>query len=405
MTVKIVGYGVDTLVVNVYPTDNRFQIEKRRIDEELQEELQMLKEKAQEEEENIPTRFVYQGTPLLMQAKGGDGFNWIMRNNSISVAVNRGSKAQLLAQVRVSSEMLWRYRDLGEVVPSVHQFLMSIFGEYILLQVSSVDLAVDVVGLELGSITDIMNRFVSRAQLGDYRLADDEIILGPDAIKTRWKRVTGLPFGARGGALSALIYDKTHEIKYKSPEKSWFYEIWKEAGWNEEEQVWRVEVRFKRAALNEMKGDDWHGINDAYDLLDKLPGLWAYAVGAEDGQGWLRMVTPTEDTNRARWPVTEEWRVIQGAFTPADATPVDLGPLQREKKRQVNVRRLVAQIAGCSITLEAWRGEREVEVDISDTFHYLFNEVERYLEEKERDFTEHVKKKRLIYSIQGCEAV
>ena len=123
MTVKIVGYGVDTLVVNVYPTDNRFQIEKRRIDEELQEELQMLKEKAQEEEENIPTRFVYQGTPLLMQAKGGDGFNWIMRNNSISVAVNRGSKAQLLAQVRVSSEMLWRYRDLGEVGPSVHKFL------------------------------------------------------------------------------------------------------------------------------------------------------------------------------------------------------------------------------------------------------------------------------------------
>jgi len=35
-----------------------------------------------------------------------------------------------------------------------------------------------------------------------------------------------LPFGARGGALSALIYDKTHEIKYKSPEKAWFHDLW-----------------------------------------------------------------------------------------------------------------------------------------------------------------------------------
>ena len=30
------------------------------------------------------------------------------------------------------------------------------------------------------------------------------MIDGPDSIKQRWGRITGLPFGARGGALSAL---------------------------------------------------------------------------------------------------------------------------------------------------------------------------------------------------------
>ena len=106
--VRILGAFIDTLVLNIYPTDHDFEIEERRIDESLKEELMLLKGQAQEAEEDIPTRFAFNGAPLLMRAKGGDGFNWILHNHWLTVAVNRSSKAQILGQVRCSSAYLWR---------------------------------------------------------------------------------------------------------------------------------------------------------------------------------------------------------------------------------------------------------------------------------------------------------
>jgi hypothetical protein len=476
--VKILGAFVDTLVLNVYPVDTQLQVEERRVDPLLQEELKLLKEQAQEIEEDVPTRFAFQGAPLLMRAKGGDGFNWIMHNHWLTVAVNRSSKAQILGQVRCSSAYLWRVRDLGKVIAEVHQFLMSIFGESIMPHVSSCDLAVDVTGLDLSSVQQVKEHFVSRAQLTGLipsSVVDDGMIDGPDAIKQRWGRITGLPFGARGGALSALIYDKTHEIKYKSPEKAWFHDLWLtvrdengESVWDGEAPVWRIEVRFKRPALNEMLQEGvFHGIDNAYDLEERLPGLWSYAVGHADGgedglpDGWLRYIIPTEDTNRSRWPVHPDWHVVQSAFVPdlppesdyereerekeellqlvdaeleahpwkdtskmvkrqtsstsysalallpPPAVTVDLAPFMRRRRYQVNMRRMVAQIAGCSVTAEAWRPTgrlADAHPDLSDTFHFLYEEVESYLEEKKRDFNALVQKKRVLYSVEKEKA-
>lgn len=39
--------------------------------------------------------------------------------------------------------------------------------------------------------------------------------------------------------------------------------------------------------------------------------------------------------------------------------------------------------------------------DISDTFHYLYEEVLLYLEEKGRDFEKDVQKKRVLYGLQA----
>jgi hypothetical protein len=169
----------------------------------------------------------------------------------------------------------------------------------------------------------------------------------------------------------------------------------------------------------------------AYDLEERLPGLWSYGVGhpggGEDGlpDGWLRYVIPTEDTNRSRWPVHPDWQVIQSAFapvmlpesedeqeellqlvdeeleahpwkdtpkrvkcqtssgsasvvTPLPAVTLDLAPFMRKRRYQVNMRRMVAQIAGCSITAEAWRPAGRLAgayPDLSDTFHFLYESV------------------------------
>ncbi len=80
---------------------------KRRVDEDLQEKLRLLKERAQVEEEDVVTRFVFDDGNLFMRAKGSEGFNWILHNQSITLAVNRGSKMGLPGQVRLSSQYLW----------------------------------------------------------------------------------------------------------------------------------------------------------------------------------------------------------------------------------------------------------------------------------------------------------
>src|SRR2546430_16770693 len=124
--VRMLGAFVDTLVLNIYPTDHDFELEERRIDELLKEELMLLKGQAQELEEDVPTRFAFNGASLLMRAKGGDGFNWIMHNHSLTVAVNRSFKAQILGQVRCSSAYLWRVRDPGQNITHVQQLPLSL---------------------------------------------------------------------------------------------------------------------------------------------------------------------------------------------------------------------------------------------------------------------------------------
>ncbi|SRR5579875_218134 len=486
-SVKIVGAGVDTLVLNIYPTDSEGEVVKRRVDDGLQEELRLLKERAQEEEEDVVTHIVFDGGNLFMRAKGSEGFNWILHNQNITLAVNRSSKMSLLGQVRLSSEYLWSVGNLDKAISDVHLFLMALFGDDIMLQPSSIDLAVDVVGLDVGSVQDVKEHFITRAQLDDQMpvdASDDGMIDGPDHIKRRWRRITGLPFGARNGQVSALLYDKTHEIKYKSPKKVWFHDIWKavkdEAGmpvWDGEAAVWRIEMRFKRRALHEFQQEGvFHGIENAYDLMERLPLLWSYAVGHVDGgadglpDGWLRYVVPTEDTNRSRWPVHPDWQVIQKAFQPpetdeqrearereellqqvdeeltarpmmtsftckketqpiAPATsgsevvagqslvatkfvPLHLRPIVRKRHYEVNMRQMVAQVAGCVLTTEAWRPyadggkpDEEEDADLSVTFHFLFERVLDYLEEKQQrkpnwSYSKSIHRKRVVYQLE-----
>jgi hypothetical protein len=104
-------------------------------------------------------------------------------------------------------------------------------------------------------------------------------------------------------------------------------------------------VRYKRQALNEMLQEGvFHGIDNAYNLEERLPGLWSYAVGHVDGgedslpDGWLRYVIPTDDTNRSRWPVHPDWQVIQSAFAPPVLPESDY---EREEREQEELLQLV----------------------------------------------------------------
>src|SRR5438105_2582348 len=73
----------------------------------VEQELTLYKERAQQLDEKVPTRWVFQGENLFMKDKGGSHFKWILECGAFSVAVSRGIKVGLWGQVRFSSEYLW----------------------------------------------------------------------------------------------------------------------------------------------------------------------------------------------------------------------------------------------------------------------------------------------------------
>jgi hypothetical protein len=421
--VASVAFGLDTVVANILPIDAQGKVQKCVLPDELQEELNAYKLQAQEEEEKIPTRWAFPGGNLFMLDKAGAPYKWILEHPKIKVSIGRGVRAPLWGEVRFSSEYLWEHRkDYSRAFSDVWLFLNTIFGEHIFLQAAGVDIAKDFTGWEVGSIglDALRERFITRAASDDALpggFNEDGMIDGPDHIRRRWRRVTGLPFGKRNAAVSAILYDKTHEIRYQSPEKAWMYEVWpverdKETG-RPMRPVWRLEARFKRKAIHE------GGIESLWELLDRLPEMWSYVLGhiggGADGlpDGWLRYVVPSEDTNRARWLVAPEWEVLQDSSGLGESLlDVPLGPFIRQRKREVNLDRAVSSVAGYASTFEVFRRDLyrqlgkvfDAEPDISETFHALFEEVQSYLDEKSSrqkhaDFASVVAKKSVLYHV------
>ena len=115
---------------------------------------------------------------------------------------------------------------------------------------------------------------------------------------------TGFSFGL-GGDISARLYNKTEEIK--KSKKDYLKPLWKENGWDEQQDVWRLEFQFKRKVLSE------HQVTSVDDLLSRLGSLWIYATTQ-----WLKLTVPslTDDT-KSRWPMHPLW---------AELVEADWGP-------------------------------------------------------------------------------
>jgi hypothetical protein len=210
------------------------------------------------------------------------------------------------------------------------------------------------------------------------------------------------------GSLSCIIYEKSREMKRSG--KEWFEDKWLANGWEEGQAVWRVEFRFERQALHELsQGDAFHGVENAYDLPEKLAVLWAYAAGHVGGgaddwpDGWLRYVVPGEDTKRSRWPVHPTWRLIQGAFQKDCETPEQFGEVVRKRHYEHNIRKGVEGIMGYATSLASWVGGdiAHPDADLSVFLHWLAIHGQEYLMEKGWSFGEEVQRKRIRQGVQS----
>src|SRR6185436_12048287 len=77
-------------------------------------------------------------------------------------------------------------------------------------------------------------------------------------------RFSGLSFGM-GGDFAARLYDKTLEIQKSG--KEYLFPLWKAAGWDGNQPVWRLEFQVRRTVLGEM------GLRTVPELLANRAGL------------------------------------------------------------------------------------------------------------------------------------
>ncbi len=402
--VKLVGYGVDTLVLNVRYANQQFQPIQQELDTTLMQELDSLQGEAKIAETAVASNWAFLGVPLFVEPHGaGRQWRWLLTCRLLSLVISRGRFNDVIAQVRFSSEYLWSQVWCGDALSQVHDFLRSLFGEYIHLQVSSVDLCADVMGYDF-SLANYERHFITRGR-------KQAVVYGPDEVNLDGRSVSYLRFSSSATTISCRIYNKTLEIKQKSG-KTWMYDAWKKGApgpyggaWDGTSDVWRIEYHLRREFLHNLKVP----IEQAYDLLEQFRPLWSYAAGQVEGDAdglpdsWLRYVIPTEDSNRSRWPVHPACVVVQAAF----AEPLDpaLGPVVHQRIREVNLERGLAAMVGYSSTLAAWLGGRYAasESDMSLTLQWLYEHGQEYLTEKDRDFFEEIRKKQQRFGVESAE--
>lgn len=406
---RIVNAGVDTLVMNAFHTDEHGKPIKRDLDGLLQKQLDVWKQEAQQAHDDVPTSLTFNDAVLHMCPNGaGRGqWPWMMKTQDITLYVS-GGHWNSIASVRFGSQYLWSRQCLLDAIISGQIFLDALFQDELYLQVSSVDLCADVVGWDDVEHLDRREHFVSRSRKrGIYEESGWDEGVGARDYALGLKR-TGFDFsrdGKSSSGLSCRIYDKTREIKKSG--KGWCCDLWNVRGWSEEDgPVWRTEFVYKREALHELmqEGGFW-GIEDVYDLVDRLPVMWAYAAGQVEGgpdglpDGWLRCVVPSSDKNRSRWPTHPVWQVIQGAFTQEMEVPPQFGKIVRKRWEEHNVSKGVEAVMGYLTSLAAWVGGdlSSDGVDLSVVLHWLNEVGAEYLERVERDFSAEVQRKRLKF--------
>lgn len=270
---KLLRFGVDSLYLS-------YQGE---LFPEVKERLAKLKQLAQHPEidQQAQAQYAIAGHIFEVKDKGSSIFPYVLEDGAFRISLSRTSKKTPMAYVKVSS------RYLCSVTPvEAEKHLRQILNELGTLEssahVSRIDLCAD---------------FVSHENMESW---------GREAWITRGKKIdahavnekfTGWSIGL-GGKISCRLYNKLIEIHTSG--RTDLIPLWKEAGWQEGEPVWRVEFQLMRDILAE------HGLIDLDSTLANLNGLWSYA-----STEWLRLTLPNpDDQTRSRWPIHPLWGYI-----------------------------------------------------------------------------------------------
>jgi hypothetical protein len=323
--ISLVGFGVDTLILNVYGDLN----------ENLLAQLDLAKELAQASagDEYLAPLPSYDGENLMLYASGVKHYDFLARCGDLTVTLRRPSRSPLPgAVVRIASAALWRLGGGGRVACDLAlAWIHEVFGDGLLkVQVARADLAADFQGWA-PTYADTCG-----------------VVRRADSLDLRFSKRGELETVAAGRStrLRLSLYNKSKEVMKSG--KTWFRDLWAAAGANDQRDVWRCEYQYGREFLHQ------HGIETVDQFWAGLDGLWAY------GLAWFRFAVPNEAdmSHPHRWPVNAAWEVLRSA-RPGEAT------LALVKQVRPRFDRLAAAAFGYVQSLEAL-GEFETAYDAFD---------------------------------------
>jgi hypothetical protein len=384
---RIVGANIDTWLINVCVPPQGYVFPA-----DLEQRLDLLKEAAQQAEDDLATEWTFAGETLFIKPHGSQRqWRWILQCPSLHLDIGRGKHNHVVGKARLASALLWEHGP-GNALSLLYTFLAHVFGEGFTLQVSEVHLCADLAGWELA--VEDTHAFITRGHHKAGHIPDANAAMADDtegvpslAFHLSGRRCTGFEF-SRGGAHSCRIYDKTKELVVSH--KDWMRAIWERNGWDGTSQVVRVEFVYKRECLREL------GIEEPYAMLDQFSGMWAYST-----QQWLRHTVPTGDTNRGRWESSPFWQAIQRAAFFGEAEPA-----VRERKRKGDLTLICQMLAGCATTAAAYlAGELPDTDNGADFLTWFYDWMDVYLRRKGCSFQDLRAAKRLRLGVMALPAL
>lgn len=317
-SLKVVGAVVDTLYHN-YQIDPEVLESWRGFFDEW-------KEAAQASEERL---YRVEHSPFFMAAKGRGHYEYVLTSPGVGELMVNYHKKFAGARVKLYSQYLAGFADFDQVAEAALELAAFFFGREAVVstKVSELHVAVDFVGF-VPRVADLQVRRFTCPASPHIEEAD-----------SRYDVIESMRWGKHGSPVSAVLYNKSKEIREQSTHKAYLLDGYTERGWSEADgDVYRLEFRYSREWLRE------HSVNGPSDV-DVSALLTA-------GMAWLQLRDQVlTDSNNRRWPVAAVWQEIESQGVAL------LGEVWRQYRRDyiphVTVDQLAAQVAGCMACIGA----------------------------------------------------
>jgi len=257
---------------------------------ELLEQLHALRLIADQQEG--PVEIVFGGLVMQLQPRKWGLYRYCIDDTYARIGFTPKGKIPAI-RVQPRAEFL-HGAGVDFVVEWTRSLLESVCGP-VQLQVSRLDLFADFQGLSVSG--DQRHEFVCRAD-ARHLFEDGE-------------EFNGLQFGSRSsGTIFARIYDKT--IESAKTGTAYWKDVWGDR-YDPEQHVTRVEFELHREVLRQF------GISTPEEVLGASGSLWHYVT-----QDWLTHRLPSDDDEtKSRWPMSDQWRVVQRARIGDDAVGIE----------------------------------------------------------------------------------
>ncbi|MFG0262505.1 MAG: hypothetical protein ACF788_08960 [Novipirellula sp. JB048] len=300
-----------------------------------------------------------------VQPHGARGHEWLLISGEMSLRIGSwlepGPRPSVMAELR--SETLWTHGPHGAVA-RLRTIIGGLGGQIVHERASRVDPCVDV----------LVPASLWRAQLLDHIVTR----AAHAAPFFRNKRLTGLQIGK--GTIMCRMYDKPLEIVQQSS-KFWMWDVWGVESIDKDHRIIRVEFQLKRQAIKDL------GIDTFADLMENMPGLWAYCTSR-----WLRMVNDASHHHTMQQALPW-WSVVRGG----GSAVMEAHPLIRAKAIRADEAALARALIGY---LSSWAAVRRQHNPIGKDEHLnlgahmrMLADVVMTLKVSDTDFTERVKRK------------